>query len=336
MPEIFTQTEWDNFIAARGGHLLQTWAWGELKSRFGWLARRVRVGEGAAQILFRRLPLGLSVAYVPKGPVLDWADQKQSQALLAAMHKLARQERAIFLKIEPALLMTAPEADQVETLFHQASFSSAAPIQPRTSQVLSLKGDEAAILMEMKQKTRYNIRLAQKKEVQVRVGARPDIKIFYDLACITAARDRFGVHHLEYYQTAYDLFAPDRCALLIAEFEAGPLAALLVFCQGQQAYYFYGASADQHRNLMATYLIQWAAIRWAKARGCTHYDLWGIPDAPPARLEAEFQQRRDGLWGVYRFKRGFGGEVVRSVGAYDYVYNPVLYRLYRLYRPDST
>ena len=106
----------------------------------------------------------------------------------------------------------------------------------------------------------------------------------------------------------------------------------MAFRQGQDAYYFYGASSNEYRNLMATYLIQWAAIRWAKSQGCTRYDLWGIPDADLTTLEAEFQQRRDGLWGVYRFKRGFGGQVVQSIGAYDYVYSPLLYQLYNLRR----
>ena len=83
---------------------------------------------------------------------------------------------------------------------------------------------------------------------------------------------------------------------------------------------------------MPTYLIQWAAIQWAKQQGCTRYDLWGIPDTDPQTLEAEFKNRNDGLWGVYRFKRGFGGKYVKTIGAFDYVYNPLLYKLYKLWR----
>ena len=150
------------------------------------------------------------------------------------------------------------------------------------------------------------------------------------LACII--RTFFGVHSLDYYQAAYTLFSPNHCALLIAEFAKEPLAALMAFSQGQAAYYFYGASANEGRQLMPTYLLQWEAIRWAKSQGCTHYDLWGIPDADPATLEAQFEQRHDGLWGVYRFKRGFGGQWVQSIGAYDYVYNPLLYQFYKFVR----
>jgi lipid II:glycine glycyltransferase (peptidoglycan interpeptide bridge formation enzyme) len=166
----------------------------------------------------------------------------------------------------------------------------------------------------------------------VRQGGEADLPTFYTLSQLTAARDGFGTHSLAYYRAAFDLFGPEQVALLLAEFEGEALAGLMVFCQGQDAYYFYGASSNNQRHLMPAYLLQWAAMRWAKARGCTRYDLWGIPHAPTATLEAEFEQRSDGLWGVYRFKRGFGGAVVHSPGAFDFVYHPLLYRLYRLRR----
>ena len=89
------------------------------------------------------------------------------------------------------------------------------------------------------------------------------------------------------------------------------------------------ASSDEQRNRMPTYAVQWAAMRWAQARGCTSYDLYGVPDEGEETLEAGFVERHDGLWGVYRFKRGFGGQVKRSVGALDYVYNKPLYWLYQ-------
>ena len=152
---------------------------------------------------------------------------------------------------------------------------------------------------------------------------------FYELARLTAKRDGFGIHNLAYYQRAYRLFAPQGCALILAEFEGEILAAAMIFKLGRSAYYFYGASSNTHRNLMPAYLVQWAAIRWAKEQGCTCSDLWGIPDANPDTLEEKFQERQDGLWGVYRFKRGFGGQIVKSAGAFDYVYQPLWYKFYR-------
>ncbi|MBE7551083.1 MAG: peptidoglycan bridge formation glycyltransferase FemA/FemB family protein [Anaerolineales bacterium] len=331
--------EWDSYLLTHHGHLLQSWAWGELKGRFGWSAVRVRPpgDKAAAQILFRRLPLGLTLAYIPKGPVVDWTDSEQCRTFFAALHAEAKKRRAVLLKFEPNLWspdfsLDFPHAEAAVNLLTRSGFTPADAIQPRTSLVIDLSGDEAAILAAMKQKTRYNIRLAEKKGVTIRHGGPEDVTIFYQLAQITAVRDSFGVHNLDYYRAAYDLFAPDRCALLLAEFAGRPLAALMAFSFGREAYYFYGASSSEQRNLMAPYLLQWEAIRWAKSQGCTRYDLWGIPDADLVTLEAEFERRHDNLWGVYRFKRGFGGQWVQSIDAFDYVYNPLLYQFYKLVR----
>lgn len=326
-------TEWDERVRSGQGHLLQTWAWGNLKSGFGWTPVRLQTPGAAAQILFRRLPLGLTIAYIPKGPVMNWADARLCQSFFAAAHTEARRRRAIFLKVEPDVEQAnSGPAQDATAVLGRAGFIPGDTIQPRTSLVVDISGSKAEILAAMKQKTRYNIRLAEKKGVVVRQGGATDVDIFYRLALTTADRNSFGVHSLAYYRAAYNLFAPDRGALFIAEFSGEPVAGLMAFCQGASAYYFYGASAGKYRNLMAPYLVQWAAICWAKSRGCTRYDLWGIPDEELATLEAEFQHRRDGLWGVYRFKRGFGGRFVQSVGAFDYVYHPLLYRLYRLRR----
>jgi lipid II:glycine glycyltransferase (peptidoglycan interpeptide bridge formation enzyme) len=115
----------------------------------------------------------------------------------------------------------------------------------------------------------------------------------------------------------------------MAEYEGRPLAGLMAFAWGQTAAYFYGASSNEERQRMPAYAAQWAAMRWAKAKGCMSYDLWGIPDAPEGELEEQFTGRTDHLWPVYRFKRGFGGEIRRTVGAADRVYNRLLHRLYQ-------
>jgi lipid II:glycine glycyltransferase (peptidoglycan interpeptide bridge formation enzyme) len=181
----------------------------------------------------------------------------------------------------------------------------------------------------MKQKTRYNIRLAEKKGVTTRLGTAADLPAFHGIMQVTGQRDRFGIHALAYYHAAYELFAPAQVALIVAEFEGKPLAGVMVFAWGETAAYLYGASSDEERQRMPAYAAQWAAMRWARAKGCTIYDLWGIPDAPEEELEAQFTGRTDALWPVYRFKRGFGGEIRRVVGAADRVYNPLLHRLYR-------
>jgi lipid II:glycine glycyltransferase (peptidoglycan interpeptide bridge formation enzyme) len=148
---------------------------------------------------------------------------------------------------------------------------------------------------------------------------------------VTGERDAFAVHSPAYYYQAYDSLTPgDRARLLIASYGGQPLAALLVCACGDKAWYMYGASSDAHRERMPAYALQWAAMRWAKARGCTTYDLWGIPDVDEDTLEAQFTTRSDGLWGVYRHKRGYGGEVVRYARAFDRVCSRPGHWVYRL------
>src|SRR6185503_4784946 len=200
-------------------------------------------------------------------------------------------------------------------------------IQPPRTIIIDIKGSEEEILARMKQKTRYNIRLAEKKGVTVRAGN--DIESFHKMMLVTGVRDGFGVHSLEYYRRAYELFHPKQMGeILVAEYEGKPLAALFVARNGNRAYYLYGASTGEERNRMPTYLLQWEAMKWAKARGCEEYDLWGVPDEDEATLEANFETRQDGLWGVYRFKRGFGGQLKRAAQAIDRVYQPLAYRAY--------
>ncbi len=317
-----TRDQWDEFYKRfPNAHFLQSGAWGDLKSRFGWKAVRIVEGESGAQILFRYLPLGYSIAYLAKGPIGEGED------IYRQIDQVCRANKAIFLKIEPDRFESdepfkAPLPD----------LKPSKPIQPRRTVVVSLEGSEEDILNRMKQKTRYNIRLAEKKGVVVKSSA--DIAEFHRMALATAQRDAFGVHNLSYYQSVYELFHPERgCELLMAYYDNKPLAALFVLRQGENAYYLYGASLEVERNRMPTYLIQWEAMKWARQQGCRWYDLWGIPDLDEEELETQFQVRQshDGLWGVYRFKRGFGGEVKRSIGAWDKVYQAGLYNLYSGY-----
>ena len=322
---IVSLSDWNQFLSTQpNAHLLQTGEWGELKSAFGWKPVRIICGSVGVQILFRKLPLGFSVGYIPKLAV----NSKQSafsQELWREIDLVCRQNRAIFLKLEPDLLQDAGP-NQLPITNYQLRMSPH-NIQPPHTIIVDIKDSEEEILARMKQKTRYNIRLAEKKAVTVR--AWDDIEAFHNMMIFTGKRDGFGVHSCEYYQRVYDLLHPRQMGeLLLAEYEDKPLAALFVAQNGNRAYYLYGASTDEERNRMPTYLLQWEAMKWAKARGCEEYDLWGVPDEEEATLEANFETRHDGLWGVYRFKRGFGGELKRAVQAMDRVYNPLLYWAY--------
>lgn len=315
---IVSLTDWTHFLSSHpNAHLLQTGEWGELKSSFGWRPVRIVNGSCGVQILFRKLPLGFTIGYIPKVNV--------DPSLWSEIDSVCRQHRAIFLKLEPD--QWEGFADTQSSITNYQFRRSPHNIQPPRTIVVDIQGPEEEILARMKQKTRYNIRLAEKKGVAVR--AWDDIEAFHKMMLMTGERDRFGVHSKEYYQRAYDLLYPRQMGeLFLAEYEGKPLAALFVARNGNRAYYLYGASTDEERNRMPTYLLQWEAMKWAKVRGGEEYDLWGVPDEEEATLEANFENRHDGLWGVYRFKRGFGGELRRAAQALDRVYNPLLYWAY--------
>ncbi|NIS80682.1 MAG: peptidoglycan bridge formation glycyltransferase FemA/FemB family protein [Anaerolineales bacterium] len=312
--------DWEAFLAGQTEtHLLQTTPWGELKAAFGWDVERVQIDSSGAQVLFRHLPLGITLAYVPKGPIGDWIPE-----LMPSLDSLCKDRNAFVLKIEPD---SAWDPELAAWLHNHGFRPSPHCIQPRRTLVIDLEGDEEIILARMHQKTRYNIRLATKKDVHVRPWN--DLQGFGNMMLETAERDRFGAHVPEYYRHAYDLFHPSgACEIFVAEYEGQPLAAIMVFANGPRAWYFYGASTRQHRNRMPTYLLQWEAMRWARSRGCVQYDLWGVPDEDQDVLETQFTSRQDGLWGVYRFKRGFGGSLMRTMGAWDRPYNKPLFIAY--------
>jgi len=315
--------QWNSFTATHPEiHLLQTGSWGELKSSFGWKPVRVINDTDGTQILFKRLPGGSSIGYIPRGPV-----GKLTEKLLAEIDQICREERAVFLKLEPDA-WAGEQPDLVEKL---KGWRPARTIQPRRTILLPLSQSEEELLAAMKQKTRYNIRLAEKKDIIVQPSA--DIETFHKMMLVTGTRDGIGAHARSYYEKAYQLFHPTgQCELLFANFENQPIAAVMIFAVGKFAWYVYGASTEIERNRMPTYLLQWEAIRWAKKQGYAVYDLWGIPDVDEEELEEKFTQKgsHEGLWGVYRFKRGFGGEVRRSIGAWDRVYRPALYSAYSL------
>ena len=326
----WSQAAWDQFVGQhQAGHPLQLAGWGALKQEFGWRAAQVALAAGdeliaGAQVLFRPLPrlgfLPLTVAYTPKGPLLDYTDAAQTRAFLPALQRFCRRRGAILLKIEPE----QPDAPELSRQLRRLGFrASARAVQPRTTLWLDLRGEEAEWLAAMKPKWRYNVRLAERRGVEVRVGGADDLPHFAALMQMTGERNLFGVHDPAYYRRFWELFAPaGRAALLIAEHAGQPLAALMIAHLAGKAYYLYGASANEGRHLMPNHLLQWQAMRWARAQGCTAYDLWGVPDEVGLAPTAAPAEDEAGLWGVWRFKQGFGGEIRRYTGVWDRVLLP--------------
>jgi len=342
--------EWDAFVQAHPqAHLLQTSRWAELKGEFGWQASRAVLADAqgrpvaGASILMRKVA-GLKIAYVPKGPLVDWAGTDLTASLLDAIEDESRRLGASVLKIEPEL----PDSLQNRALLHKYGFTpSKQTVQPRSTIVLDIGQDEETILARMKSKWRYNVRLAERKGVTVRAAGAHDLDAFNRLMQTTGQRDHFEVHLPAYYTAAFNLLVPDHAAFLLAEAEGQPIGAIVVGLCGESAWYLWGASSSQDRSRMPNHALQWAGIRWAKAHGARRYDFWGIPDdvgkvaagmarrqgepVPSDSLPIELEELpQHGLWGVYRFKQGFGGDVVRSVGAWDKPLRPLGYRLYTL------
>lgn len=329
---------WDLFVAGHPqGSILQTTNWARLKNRFNWSSQRVWLKKegrlvAGAQILFKSAALGIvKMGYIPHGPLANWGDEEQLTVLFNQIDQAAYKRGAGILKLEPLFWQTEMPPDQWTALCQRHEMDlDTDTIQPPNTVLLDLRQSLDDILAGMKQKTRYNIRLAERKEVTVRRGTAEDIPLFNTLMQVTAQRDGFGVHAPQYYRSVFELFSPDdHLAMFVAEYGERPLAAIMVSAYGGKAIYLYGASSNEERARMPTYALQWAAIQWAKEKGCATYDLWGIPDAPEAELEADFAERQDGLWGVYRAKRGYGGEIRRTVGAADRVYNKYVQKLYR-------
>jgi len=320
-------TEWETQLASRypNAHLLQTASWGRLKSAFGWKAECLQTDEAGTLLLFRPLPFGFSVGYLPRGPIPSTTGALAD--LLPSIDRLCRSRRAAFLSIEPDWSDEDTARDELRRQGFQPGIHT---IQPPRTILVDLRGSEDDLLSRMKPKTRYNIRLAARHEVTV--SSSGDIAAFARLMGTTGLRDSFAVHSEAYYRSAFAAFRPHQTVeLLLASYRGEILSGLMAFAQGARAWYLYGASSNLHREVMAPYLLQWEAMRWARGLGCAQYDLWGIPDAEENDLEAQFAGREDGLWGVYRFKRGFGGRVWRSVGTWDRIYNQALYLVYRLW-----
>jgi len=329
--------------------LLQTGEWGRLKAQFEWSVDRVALEENGrivagAQMLYRPLPWGQTLVYLPKGPLVDWHDQNLVSALLEALATAARKRHAALLKIEPDLIDGSVHVTQLERLGLRPGHD----VQPRSTVLIDLAPQPDDILARMKSKCRYNVRLATRKGVTVRHGLPADLAAVYQLMKETADRDKFGIHGPEYYHAAHELFAgaagpagvapstitpasSPQATWLLAEYKDDLLAAIVVFAYGHRAWYFWGASGSKHRNLMPNHLLQWTAIGWAQERGCKTYDLWGIPDdvgRNPAAFDDPITWGSGDLWGVYRFKRGFGGQIHRTAGAWDMVLSRLGYWLY--------
>lgn len=306
-------------------HFLQSWEWGVLRERHGWQVRRYVCEHNnkvaaAFTLLTRRVPfLPWSIAYVPKGPLLDYVDEPLFAAVLDHISEAARAARAIYVKIDPDIAEdNARAADLYQECGWQASHEQ---IQFPNTAMLNLDCGAEAQLAAMKPKTRYNIRLAARRGV--RIEQTTNWQVLFRLYAATANRDGFPIREEGYYRDLWSLFQESgQGEGFLARVDGEAVAGLFLIHTGDTGWFYTGASSDRHRKTMPNYLLQWHAIQWLIDQGYRRYDLWGAPTV---------MEESDPLWGVYRFKSGFGARYVRRHGAYDHILNrPGYYALTRL------
>jgi len=305
----------DEFVekatALSGAEFLQSFLWGEIVSQKGEEIRRVGLEENEqllAVVTLIKKPLrrGFFYWYVPRGPIFFKTDPTLEDFLFSAIKKL--DQRALFVRIEP-----------LEKINQSSKFLICPTInlQPRKTLFLDLQKKPEKLLAEMHPKTRYNIRLAEKKGVKIIEGGLKDLSEFWRLMTLTGQRDNFRLHSAAHYRNLLTA-GQGSIRLFFARYQQQNIATALVASWGNKVTYLHGASDNQFRNVMAPYLLQWTIIRQAQAAGHRYYDFFGI------------DQKK---WpGVTRFKLGFGGEVRRYAGTYDVVFRPISYRIYQIIR----
>lgn len=317
-------------------HILQTYEWGIFREATGVKVSRIGSYEGnmiksGFQLTLHQIPnTNYTVGYFPRGPAL-------TDELLKNLDKIGKEHNCIFIKIEPDITSNKQEAtsnkQEVTSLRQgfggQASdkLKVSSPILPQHTFHLDLTASEEEIISRMKEKTRYNIKLAQKHEVRVEEKNDPDgLEIFIKIAMETAERQGFFSHPAQYYRELWDILNPRGMAhLLIAYYQQTPLASIMLFNFKDMLYYPYGGSATVYREKMPNHLLHLEAIKLGKRLGCRTYDMWGAYKDNPTE--------KDPWFGIYRFKEGFGGKPVDYPQTVDLVFQPQLYKLYNFLDP---
>lgn len=339
-----------------GDNLLQSRFWGDFKSRFGWKPRGFLYEGRGILLLERRLPGGYFLAYLPHplknlSPAGLSAPQAAERAAAQDSTRAAAPEffgemktflprKTLCIRADLSReldLKGGGSADETKVFKDFGDMKKAVTdVQPPSTVIVSLEGTEEDLLKAMKSKTRYNIRLAFRRGVEVRRENPDFLPKWYDLYLETARRDRIAIHSREYYRGLFETAAaldhdasgkdagvgdvPD-LRIYSAYHEGDLLASVITAFYGGNATYLYGASSNEKRNLMASYAVQWEAMKAAAAAGCSSYDLFGIPPADdPAHP----------MHGLYRFKTGFGGRIVHRPGAWDLPVSRGAYALFRL------
>lgn len=322
------QPSWDAFVGSQKTcHYNQGWGWGEAAEPLGGRIFRVAALDGStikAAMSVGSNPMRLTSRtqlYVSRGPTVDHPTNEIFDLFAKWLELLGREENSVGAKMEP----NAPAGDRAWTdlLLTNGFRPLHPPSQPRSTWLLHLEPDLDTLLANMKSKWRYNIRLAEKKGVEIVSGTEKDLDDFYSIYRETSDRDGFYIHPQHIYEFIFRTYWElGQLEMLLARYQGSVIAAVTLVHLGNTAWYLYGASTDRNREVMAPHLLQWEGIKWAKDRGAAIYDFRGVPDVP-----AEGQE----MYGVYRFKQGFGGRHATLLESYAKGYRQPLFSLWRSY-----
>ena len=332
--EIADREQWDAFLTSQPrGHLLQSFEWGELNKYLG--ARVYRLGAlqngrliGALSLTVSPVPVtvpGLrwNWLYGSRGPTVEAPDSPALPALIESVQKIARAERAVVLRLEPNIADDDPQEQAWIDAYHRlGSRTNPNAVHGRRSWVLDIRPDADKLLADFKMTWRQNVRVAERKGVIIReTTSDADFDAYYDLLKLTSERDAFFIHQKDYHREILRHFAAKGDAVLyLAEHEGEAIAAKMLIRFGDWCWDMFGASSNNKRNLKPTYLLQFRCIEWAKARGCSYFDFRTIP---------EILEPGEEMWGVYEYKKGFGGFSRLNMPTQDYVYRPLIYNAWR-------
>mgnify|MGYP001062479622 FL=1 len=320
--------EYEEFVSGHPrGEFMQSTRWQEVKSNWKWEAVVSRDGEGrivgACGVLIQKMPLfGTTFLYAPRGPVCDIHDQQVLADLKAGVDQLAKTYNAHLFKMDPDVAADDQEFLRLMDKMGFARFygpDGFETIQARFNYRLYLQGrTEAELMAGFTQKTRYNIRVARKHGVEVRPVGPERLDDFMKIYQVTGARDGFNTRPKEYFQRMLSALGP-HCRLYMGFYEGQAICGAIATNYAGKTCYVYGASDNAHRNVMPNYLMQMEMIRWAVETGCDVYDFQGI--------SGDMENENGHMYGLYRFKRGFGGQVDELAGEFNYLYKPVTARL---------
>jgi peptidoglycan pentaglycine glycine transferase (the first glycine) len=313
---------------------MQSYGWGEVKRGSNWQPLRLLIEDetgrarAACSILRTKPAPGIPpLLYAPRGPVLDYGDSDAMRALVHAVK--ARASSGFMLKCDPPVAIGSEAVTVLrDNGFKPVRSGAFGGVQPTAVMILDLSPGLDKVFEGFKSKWRYNIRLAERKGVTIREGNRDDIGPFYAILQETARRDRFVVRARSYFEKMWDELQPHgMLKMFMADYEGRPIAGILLTCMGERVIYTYGASSNEHRNVMPNHLIQWTAIRWAADNGYRAYDFRGVSPIRGGKVAEEH------IAGLNRFKEGFGARYVEYAGEFDLPLRLAWYGVWRTASP---